>query len=82
MKTKTRKQMEFCEILSDRLWENVDMYETKRAENKGRVYCGYNGMAEAGAGKYQLKSAIVHLRRELSTLSRMIESEEGENEGD
>ncbi len=77
MKTKTREQMEFCKTLSDRLFQNVDMYETKRAENNGRAYCGYNGLAEAGAGKYQLKAAIIHLRRELSTLSRLIESEEG-----
>ena len=77
MRTKTYEQMEFCKILSERLWQNVDMYETERTKNNGRVYCGYNGMAEAGAGKHQLKAAIIHLRRELSTLSRMIESEEG-----
>lgn len=75
MQTKTIEQMTFCRALSDRLYRNIKRYEKERVEN-GSAVCGYNGLAEAGASRTQIRAAIVQLRRELSTLSRMLDERE------
>lgn len=72
------EQMKFCKALSDRVFRNVNIY-VKELNKNGAAVCGWNGMAEAGAGKTQIRAAIVQLRRELNTLSRMLdERKEGE----
>lgn len=75
MQGKVIEQMVFCRALSDRVYRNVKIHEKEKAKT-GLVSCGYNGIAEAGASTTQIRAAIVMLRRELSTLSRMLDEME------
>lgn len=76
MQGKVIEQMNFCKALSDRVYRNVNIHEKEKAKT-GLVSCGYNGIAEAGASTTQIRAAIVMLRRELSTLSRILDDMEG-----
>lgn len=66
------RQAELCSLLAERLRECVILRDKLSQENR-ILQAGYDFSVSSGAGKYQIKADITHLRRELQRLNDMIE---------
>lgn len=71
-----KKQVVFCYTMAEKLTEQVAKHEEIRKSSPGAFHSDLNMHGPAkinGACKCQIQNDIVRLRRELDTLSRMLE---------